>query len=136
MDGIRIDKWLWAARFFKTRALAARACELGRVQSNRGPVKPSREVRVGDFFEIAREHDELRIQVLALSAIRGPATVAETLYQETEESRELRLRLAQERKAAGLFTPAPQGRPTKRDRRRIIQFRNNAQRNSQLDHDE
>jgi ribosome-associated heat shock protein Hsp15 len=136
MEGIRIDKWLWAARFFKTRALAARACELGRVQSNRQPVKPSREVRVGDFFRIMREHDELHVQVLALSAIRGPATVAQTLYRETEESRELRLRLAQERKDSGLFTPAPQGRPTKRDRRRIIQFRNNVQRNSQLDDEE
>jgi ribosome-associated heat shock protein Hsp15 len=136
MDGIRIDKWLWAARFFKTRALAARACELGRVQSNHQPVKPSREVRVGDFFRITREHDELHVQVLALSAIRGPATVAHTLYRETEESRELRLRLAQERKASGLFAPAPQGRPTKRDRRKIIQFRNNVQRNSQLDDEE
>jgi ribosome-associated heat shock protein Hsp15 len=136
MAGVRIDKWLWAARFFKTRAWAARACELGRVQSNRQPAKPSREVHVGDFLQIRREQDEYEVQVLLLSSMRGPATVAQTLYRETDASRELRLKLAEERKATKNFSPSPAGRPTKRDRRRIIQFRNNAQRNSELDADD
>jgi ribosome-associated heat shock protein Hsp15 len=135
MSSVRIDKWLWAARFFKTRAMAARACELGRVQSNRQLAKPSREVHVGDLLQIRKEHDEYQVEVLLLSSIRGSAVVAQTLYRETDASRELRLRLAAERKAAMSFTPAPQGRPTKRDRRRIIQFRNNAQRNAELGKD-
>ena len=123
MDGVRIDKWLWAARFFKTRAQAARACELGRVQSNHQPAKPAREVRVGDLIQIKTERGDFQMEVLQVSAVRGPATVAQTLYRETDESRELRLKLAEERKALKAFNPAPIGRPTKRDRRRIIQFR-------------
>jgi len=123
MDGVRIDKWLWAARFFKTRAQAARACELGRVQSNNQPAKPAREVRVGDLIQIKTERGDFQMEVLQVSAVRGPATVAQTLYRETDESRELRLKLAEERKALKAFNPAPMGRPTKRDRRRIIQFR-------------
>jgi len=123
MDGVRIDKWLWAARFFKTRAQAARACELGRVQSNNQPAKPAREVRVGDLIQIKTERGDFQMEVLQVSAVRGPATVAQTLYRETDESRELRLKLAEERKALKAFNPAPIGRPTKRDRRRIIQFR-------------
>ncbi|HLI63069.1 MAG TPA: RNA-binding S4 domain-containing protein [Terriglobales bacterium] len=120
---VRIDKWLWAARFFKTRSLAARACELGRIQSNHQPVKPAREVRIGDHLEIKNDSGEFEVTVLALSEVRGPATVAQTLYQETAASRELRLKLAAERKATRDFTPAPSGRPSKRDRRRIIRFR-------------
>jgi ribosome-associated heat shock protein Hsp15 len=122
-SNVRVDKWLWAARFFKTRALAARACELGRIKSNREPVKPAREVKVGDHLEITNDSGEFQIDVLAVSDIRGPAKVAQTLYRETEASRESRLRLAEERKALMSFTPAPQGRPSKRDRRKIIQFR-------------
>ncbi len=120
---VRIDKWLWAARFFKTRALAARACELGRVQSNQQPAKPAREVRVGNLLQIRTESGEFQVEVLAVSAVRGPASLAQTLYHETEVSRERRLRLAEERKAMINLTPAPEGRPSKRDRRRIIQFR-------------
>lgn len=131
MTSIRIDKWLWAARFFKSRALAARACEIGRIQSNRQPAKPSREIRVGDMLQIRTEHTDFQVEVLQLSAIRGPSAVAQTLYRETDASRELRLKLAAERKALMNFTPAPEGRPTKRDRRKIIQFRNNAQQNSE-----
>jgi len=123
MTGVRIDKWLWAARFFKTRSLAARACELGRAQFQNLPVKPAREVHVGDLLQIKTEGGEFQVEVLVLSEVRGPATVAQTLYRETESSRESRLRLAQERKAGMSFNPAPQGRPTKRDRRRILQFR-------------
>ena len=123
MTGVRIDKWLWAARFFKTRALASRACELGRIQSNKQPAKAAREVRLGDLIHIKTDHQEFDIEVLQLSVVRGPSSVAQTLYRETEESRELRTRLAEERKTLKIFNPAPEGRPSKRDRRRIIRFR-------------
>lgn len=123
MTGVRIDKWLWAARFFKTRALAARGCELGRIQSNHQPAKPAREVHVGDLLQIRTEGGEFQVEVLLLSDVRGPASVAQTLYRETEGSRELRLKVTEERKAMRSFAPAPEGRPSKRDRRRIIQFR-------------
>jgi ribosome-associated heat shock protein Hsp15 len=123
MTSVRIDKWLWAARFFKTRSLAARACELGRIQSNHQPAKPAREVHVGDTLNITSDSGDFEVKVLGLSEVRGPAPVARTLYEETAESRELRLQAAQERKALGTFSPAPEGRPSKRDRRRIIQFR-------------
>src|SRR5689334_6291501 len=123
MVGVRIDKWLWAARFFKTRSLAAKACELGRIQSNRQPAKPSREVKPGDFLQIRTEGGDFQVEILLLSEMRGPASVAQSLYRETEESRELRLKAAAERKALMHFTPAPQGRPSKRDRRKIHKFR-------------
>ncbi len=123
MNGIRTDLWLWAARFFKTRTLAKRACELGRVQSKGHPVKPSHEVRVGDFLKVTNEGGDYEVQVLVLSEIRGPASVAQKLYLETEASRELRQKVAAERKAMRTFESLPAGRPSKRDRRRIIQFR-------------
>ena len=124
MTGIRIDKWLWAARFFKTRSQAARACDLGRIESNQQPAKAAREVRVGDLVHIRTEGAEFEVEVLRLSAVRGPALVAHTLYQETDASRERRQKLAEERKTMKNFSPAPQGRPSKRDRRKIFQFRN------------
>ena len=123
MTSVRMDKWLWAARFFKTRSLAARACELGRVQSNGQPAKPAREVRVGDMLRIANDGGDFEVEVLLLSEVRGPASVAQTLYRETEASRELRQKVAAERKAMKQFEELPAGRPSKRDRRRIIQFR-------------
>jgi|SRR5580658_9112368 ribosome-associated heat shock protein Hsp15 len=123
MTSLRIDKWLWAARFFKTRALAQKACELGRIHSNEVPAKPAREVRVGDMLFIKNEGGEFHVEVLALSQMRGPAAVAQTLYRETEASKEARARLAAERKAMQEFAPLPERRPSKRDRRRIIQFR-------------
>jgi ribosome-associated heat shock protein Hsp15 len=123
MTSVRIDKWLWAARFFKSRALAARACELGRIQSHQQPAKPAREVRVGDLLHIKTDSGDFEVNVLLLSEVRGPASVAHTLYEETDSGRELRLKLAAERKATMNFSPAPEGRPSKRDRRRIIQFR-------------
>ncbi len=123
MTGVRIDLWLWAARFFKTRALAKRACELGRVQSNGQPAKPAREVRLGDMLRVTTEGGEFQVEVLQLSEVRGPAVVAQTLYRETEASRELRQKIAAEKRASHWSTPAPEGRPTKRDRRKIIQFR-------------
>jgi ribosome-associated heat shock protein Hsp15 len=123
MSNVRIDKWLWAARFFKTRALAAKACELGRIQSNQQPAKPAREVRVGDMLHITNDGGDFDVKVLLLSEVRGPAPVAQTLYEETEASRELRAKVTAERKATMDFSPATQGRPSKRDRRHIIQFR-------------
>ncbi len=126
MTGVRVDKWLWAARFFKTRSQAARACELGRIQCDRQPVKPAREVRLGDLFQIKTEGGDFEVEVLLLSEMRGPASVAQTLYRETESSRELRLKVAEERRAGKMFNPAPQGRPSKRDRRRIIRFRSDS----------
>jgi ribosome-associated heat shock protein Hsp15 len=123
MSGMRIDKWLWAARFFKTRAMAARACELGRIEFNKQPVKPAREIRVGDMLQIRTEGGDYQVEVLVLSEIRGPSAVAQTLYRETDASREARLKAAEERKALKNYMPAPEGRPSKRDRRRIIQFR-------------
>jgi ribosome-associated heat shock protein Hsp15 len=119
----RIDKWLWAARFFKTRTLAARACELGRVEANRQPVKPSREVHVGDFFHIRTEGGEFEVEILLLAEMRGSASVAQTLYRETDESKEARRKAAAERKAFMHYTPAPAKRPSKRDRRKIHKFR-------------
>src|SRR6202790_5490046 len=98
MTSVRMDKWLWAARFFKTRSLAARACELGRIESNGETVKAAREVKVGDRLQVKNDSGDFQVDVLALSDIRGPAAVAQKLYQETETSRELRLKLAQERK--------------------------------------
>jgi len=123
---MRIDKWLWAARFFKTRALASKACDLGRIRSNSVEAKPAREVRVGDRLNIKNEGGEFEIEVLALSEMRGPAAVAQKLYQETDASKQARLRAAEERKAMQQFAPLPARRPTKRDRRRIIQFRSGA----------
>src|SRR5580693_4415618 len=98
MDRVRIDKWLWAARFFKTRSLAARACDLGRIASNGQPVKPSREVRLGDSLQVKNDSGDFQLEVLALSEMRGPAAVAQTLYRETEASRESRAKAAEERK--------------------------------------
>ena len=118
-----MDKWLWAARFFKTRALAAKACELSRVRCSGQPAKASREVHIGDRLEIETAGGDFEVELLELSALRGPASVAQKLYRETEAGRALRVKLAQERKANREFAPAPPSRPSKRDRRRIIQFR-------------
>jgi ribosome-associated heat shock protein Hsp15 len=123
MTLVRIDKWLWAARFFKTRTLAARACELGRIRSNGQPAKAAREVRIGDMLLVTNEGGDFQVEVLLLSEVRGPASVAQTLYRETESSRELRAQIAAERKAMKQFEELPAGRPSKRDRRKIIQFR-------------
>jgi ribosome-associated heat shock protein Hsp15 len=126
VTSVRIDKWLWAARFFKTRSLAARACDLGRIQSNGQPAKPAREVRIGDMLRIANDGGDFDVEVLLLSETRGPASVAQTLYRETEASRELRQKVNAERKALQQFEQLPAGRPSKRDRRHIIQFRGRA----------
>jgi ribosome-associated heat shock protein Hsp15 len=126
MTAVRMDKWLWAARFFKTRSLAARACDLNRIQSNGQPAKPAREVHIGDMLRISNDGGDFEVEVLLLSEVRGPASVPQTLYRETEASRELRQKVAAERKAARQFEVLPASRPSKRDRRRIIQFRGRA----------
>jgi ribosome-associated heat shock protein Hsp15 len=123
MAGVRIDKWLWAARFFKTRSLCARACELGRIEANGQPAKASREIRVGDLLQVKNDGGEFRVEVLLLSEIRGPAAIAQTLYRETEASRELRLKLAEERKAMPHYEASREGKPSKRDRRKLDRLR-------------
>jgi ribosome-associated heat shock protein Hsp15 len=123
MESVRIDKWLWAARFFKTRSLAARACELGRIEWNGQPAKPAREVRVGDLLRVKNDSGEFIVDVLVLSDLRGPATVAQTLYRESEASRAARLQLIEQRKLLGPADEWPGGRPSKKDRRRIDRLR-------------
>ena len=124
MTSVRMDKWLWAARFFKTRSLAGRACDLGRVEVKGMAAKPARDVRVGETLRVRNEGGEFEVEVLGLSEVRGPAAVAQGLYRETETSKAGRAKAAAERKAMGEFdvlrTP---GRPTKRDRRLIHRFR-------------
>jgi ribosome-associated heat shock protein Hsp15 len=124
MTGTRIDKWLWAARFFKTREQASKACDMNRITSNNISARPSREVRAGDKLHIKNEAGEFDIEVLALSHQRGSAAIAQTLYRETEESKESRRKAAEERKLLGpiAFT-ASSKRPNKRDRRLIHSFR-------------
>jgi len=123
MTRVRMDKWLWAARFFKTRSLASRACDLGRIEANGQPAKPAREVRAGDMLQVKNDGGDFQVQVLALSDLRGPAAVAQTLYRETEASRELRLKLAAERKTMPHFEALREGKPSKRDRREIDRLR-------------
>src|SRR5438045_3956139 len=122
VTGTRIDKWLWAARFFKTRELASKACELGRVTSNGVRAKPAREVKVGDMIQLENETGRFEVEVLELSQQRGPAAVAQTLYRETEESKELRRQAVEQKKLMGPVDFAPAKRPSKRDRRLIHSF--------------
>ena len=123
MTGVRIDKWLWAARFFKSRSLAAHACELGRIQCNGAAAKPARDVRAGDLIHLKNDSGEFEVQVLQLSEIRGPAAVAQTLYSETDASRELRLKIAAQRRAEPHFEGWREGKPSKRDRRQLQRLR-------------
>lgn len=123
-EKMRLDKWVWAARFYKTRSLAIEAIRLGRVQVNGRNAKPARDIAPGDRVTIRKQLPPMHVDVLALSAVRGPAPVAQKLYQETPESREARERAAELRRMA----PEPahsirDGRPTKRDRRQLRRFR-------------
>jgi ribosome-associated heat shock protein Hsp15 len=126
MTSVRIDKWLWAARFFKTRAQASRACDLGRIRWNEQPAKPAREIRVGDMLRVSNDGGDFEVRVMLLSDVRGPSAVAQTLYSETDASKELRLKVAAERKAMREFEQLPAGRPSKRNRGKIMQFRGKA----------
>jgi ribosome-associated heat shock protein Hsp15 len=116
---LRIDKWLWAARFFKTRSLASDAVEKGRARINGANVKPSKDVRVGDIVEIDRDRLIWQVEVLGICDVRGPATVAQTLYAETQDGREKRQAETERRKTYREPAAGIQGRPTKRDRRTI-----------------
>jgi ribosome-associated heat shock protein Hsp15 len=119
-----MDKWLWAARFFKTRALASQACDLGRITVHGQPVKPAREVHAGDMLRIKNPGGEFEVEVLLLSEMRGPAAVAQTLYRETDASRDARAKASEERKlAANVFDFDFEGKPSKRDRREIDRLR-------------
>jgi ribosome-associated heat shock protein Hsp15 len=123
MTGVRIDKWMWAARFFKTRALAVKACELSRVKSNGQQAKPAREVRVGDQLEITTDAGLYQVQVLKLSEIRGPASEAQLLYFESDESQAARSRAQEERKTMFAFERLPALKPTGKDRRQLTRLR-------------
>ncbi len=122
MDSLRIDKWLWAARFYKTRSLATEEVGKHRVQINGQDTKPAREVKPGDTIRLRQGVVDRTVVVKAISAVRGPATAAQLLYEETPESLLARAQAAEQRRLA----PEPaqsieQGRPTKRDRRQISQ---------------
>jgi ribosome-associated heat shock protein Hsp15 len=123
MERVRLDKWLWAARFFKTRVLAVKACELGRVECREQRLKPARDVRVGEVLKVTTAAGIFEVEVLGLSEMRGPAVVAQTLYRETDAGRAARLLAAEQRKALDWLDAPRDGRPTKRDRRKIDRFR-------------
>lgn len=126
-DRVRIDKWLWAARFFKTRTLAADAVEGGKVQVNGERVKPAKAVKAGDALSIRVGALAWEVKVLALSDRRGPAAVAQTLYTESEESRAARLLLAEQIRASRPVNPLYRGRPTKKARREIDRFQDDSE---------
>lgn len=121
-DKVRLDKWLWAARFFKTRALASEAINGGHVHLNGSRVKPSRSVQAGDRLEIRRAREEYEVTVVALSERRGPASEAAQLYEESEASRLKRAQFAEQQRLLALAESAPQRRPDKKARRQIIRF--------------
>jgi ribosome-associated heat shock protein Hsp15 len=122
MDSVRMDKWLWAARFFKTRSLAADSCNMGRVFSNDHPAKAARDVRVGDLLRVKNEGGLFELEVLALSSVRGPAAAAQQLFRETEESKVARLKALDEKKMMNALDIAA-GRPNKKDRRDMAKAR-------------
>lgn len=120
---VRIDKWLWAARFFKTRALAREAISGGKVHLNGYRVKPGRALKPGDSLRIQRGDEAYSIDVVALSSRRGPATVAQTLFEESEESRMKREQQAEQRKLEREQNATRERRPDKRQRRRLVRFK-------------
>ncbi|MDA8094731.1 MAG: S4 domain-containing protein [Betaproteobacteria bacterium] len=121
-DRLRIDKWLWAARFFKTRSAAAQACEAGKVKADGERVKPAKTVQVGRVLSIRIGPYDFGVVVRALSDVRGPAAQAARLYEETEASRQAREALALQLKAERANAAPFKGRPTKKARRQIIRF--------------
>jgi len=123
LEKVRIDKWLWAARFFKTRGLSKAAIEGGKVHADGKKVKPSKEISVGQLLIIRQSLDEKVIEVVGLSERRGPAPVAEALYRETPESIEAREKAAQQRKIIRGLDPSPETRPNKKQRRQIHRFK-------------
>ena len=121
-EKVRVDKWLWAARFFKTRSLASKAVSGGHVHLNGSRIKPSRAVQVGETLQIRRGVEEFTVDILGLSNRRGPATMARTLYEETEESIALREAAREQRRLVRAPASRPEGKPGKRDRRKIREF--------------
>ncbi|MCC6715398.1 MAG: RNA-binding protein [Gammaproteobacteria bacterium] len=121
-DDLRLDKWLWAARFFRTRGLAQAAIKGGKIEVNDERPKPARPVRIGDMLRIRRGQFESVVRVAALSRQRGPATAAAALYEETVGSIERRQALARELRLTAASAPLFAGRPSKRDRRHIVRF--------------
>ena len=121
-ETVRLDKWLWAARFFKTRALAAAAVSAGKIHSAGQSVKPSRGVKIDECFEIRRGYETFEIVVTALSDRRGSATTAQLLYREIESSVDRRKVEAEKRKLAMMARPQSEGRPDKKQRRQIRRF--------------
>ncbi|MEW5755971.1 MAG: S4 domain-containing protein [Pseudomonadota bacterium] len=127
-DKVRLDKWLWAARFYKTRTLATEAINGGKVHVNNERVKPSRNLKIGDVLTLSKGPYKITVNVVGLSATRGPAPVAAALYQETEESIKTRAQLAEQLRAQGPSMRAfTSGRPTKKDRRQIVKFTKKSQ---------
>ena len=122
-DTVRIDKWLWAARFYKTRSLAAQAVTGGKVQLNGNRVKPARSIRIGDMLEIHRDGYIWQITVLRLSERRGPASTARTLYEESEDSIERRELLREQHQLAAASTPRPRSKPDKKSRRQLRELK-------------
>ncbi len=123
MESVRLDKWLWAARFFKTRAFAVKACDLGRVKLRDQQAKPSRDVKAGDTLTITNEGGTFTVDILVLSDVRGPAPVAKTLYRETEASIAARRKADEDKKNNPWFEMDRVARPTKRDRRDLNKLR-------------
>lgn len=117
---VRLDVWLWAARFFKTRSLAKQAVEGGKVEVNEAAGKPAKAVRIGDRVQVARGEERFEIDVIALSEKRGSAAVAQSLYRETDTSRATRLALIEQRRLEGAGYAKPPKKPDKRARRLII----------------
>ncbi|KAB7627645.1 RNA-binding S4 domain-containing protein [Alkalilimnicola sp. S0819] len=122
-ERVRLDKWLWAARFYKTRRLATEAAAGGKVQVNGQRAKPARDVQVGARLTVSKEGFEYELTVLGLSERRGPASQAQLLYEESAESRQRREALREQMRAAALGTPRTEGRPDKHDRRRLGAFK-------------
>lgn len=123
LNSVRIDKWLWAARFYKTRSLARQMIEGGKVEYNGAKAKPSRNVEVGAKIKLLQGFSRKEVIVKAISDVRGPASVAITLYEETAESIERRQEEARLNKLAALINPHPDTKPNKKERRELGNFK-------------
>ena len=121
-DGVRVDQWLWAARFFKTRSLAKAAIDGGKIRLNAQPTKPGKTVRAGDRLEVGRGEEIVELEVLALSEVRGPASVAQTLYSETALSQARRIAARESRRLTQAGYARPPAKPDKRARRELLKF--------------
>lgn len=121
--GVRLDVWLWAARFFKTRSLAKQAIAGGKIEINDSSAKPARSVQIGDQLKVVRGVERMQIRVVGLSAMRGPATLAQLLYEESLESREAREKAREMRRLTGAGLDHPASRPDKHSRKRLREFK-------------